>query len=199
MIPGDQIGDMLTAWSDRVQASRSSQGLPPLVDDGRIAIGQERLRDEVDAPRVVLVPVGLADFVNELPMPAVQTLTVGDTQPKVLWSAWLGFEAHCWGEPYDGAAPIPMWWDFNTSLELFRELAMAFYRTCSGPSVRMGSPRYEQPTDQTRRGRLLVADFAVKIRISDDPYLALEYGAHPKVEIDLDMNPLVDATIVIPS
>jgi hypothetical protein len=200
MIPVDQIGEMLTAWSDLVRTSRQRQGLPPLADEaGGIAVGQERLADELDAPRIVLVPTGLRDFTNEMRQPATQTLTMADNQPKVLWTAWLGFQAHVWGDEWPGATPKPMWWDFNTAIELFRELAMALYRTCSGPSIRMGEPTFVQPTDQARRGRLLVCEFAVKIPITDEPYVMLQYGAHPKVEIDVTMDPPVDATIAIPS
>lgn len=193
MIPVDQIGELLDAWSANVAASRARQGLPPLVDEGgRIGIGQEAIAVELDAPRIVLVPVGLTDFKNEMRMPSGATQPVGpthtmtDNQPKVLWSAWLGFTAYCWGDEWPGETPKPIWWDFNTSLEVFRELAMALYRTVTGPSIRMGSPTFQQPTDNARRGRWLEADFAIKIPITDEPYVMLKYGAHPNVEIDLD-------------
>ena len=205
MIPVDMIGDMMLAWSNQVAASRSRQGLPPLTDEGgKIAIGQERLNDEMSAPRIVLVPTGLSEFKNEQRMPLSPTHTMADNQPKVLWSAWLGFEAHFWGDEWPGKTPKPMWWDFNTSLEMFRELASALYRTCTGPSVRMGAPSFDQPTDQARSGRLLKADFAIKIPILDEPYVMLQYGAHPKVEIDLTVEtenhePVPPTPIVIPS
>lgn len=205
MIPVDRIGELMTAWSAQVAASRARQGLPPLTDEGGvIGIGQESLMFELDAPRLVLVPTGLSDFKNEQRMPSGATTPAGpthtmtDNQPKVLWSAMLGFTAYCWGDEWPGETPKPIWWDYNTSLELFRELAMALYRTVTGPAIRMGTPTFEQPTDQARRGRWLVADFAIKIPITDEPYVMLQYGAHPKVEIDLQTNP-VTGEIVIPS
>lgn len=209
MIPVDAIGELIATWTANVSASRARQGLPPLNgydgNDGQIAVGQERINDEMTAPRIVIVPQGLSNFTNEQRMlsratqPAGPTLTMPDNQPKVLWSAHLEFIAYIWGDEWPGDTPKPIWWDFNTSLELFRELAMALYRTVSGPSVIMGAPRFEQPTDQQRQGRWLVADFAIKIPITDEPYVMLQYGAHPKVEIDLTMDPAVDATITIPS
>jgi hypothetical protein len=163
--------------------------LAPLTDaDQGIAIGQERCRDEMDAPRIVLVPTGLTGFKSEQRGPANPTLTMADNQPKVLWTARLGFVAHLWGDEWPGNLPKPMWWDFNTTLELARELSMAIYRTCSGAlerSVVMSDMVFEQPTDQTRRGRLGLLSFAVVIPITDEPYVMIPYGAHP------DVSPLV--------
>lgn len=202
MIPVDQIGEAISQWSANVSASRARQGLPPLNgndgNDGQIAVGQEAIFVELDAPRIIIVPTGLSDFKNEQRMPLAPTLTMADNQPKVLWSAKLEFTAYIWGDEWPGDTPKPIWWDFNTSLELFRELAMALYRTASGPSVTLGSPKFEQPSDQERRGRWLVADFSIKVPITDEPYVMLQYGAHPKVEIDLQTLP-VTGEIVIPS
>jgi hypothetical protein len=205
VIPVDMLGEMLTAWSNQVAASRARQGLPPLTGEGgRIEIGEEAIAVELDAPRLIIVPTGLSNFKNEQRMPLSPTHTMSDNQPKVLWSAHLGFTAYCWGDEWPGGTPTPIWWDFNTSLELFRELAGALYRTCTGPSVDLGAPRFEQPTHLARRGRWLVADFAIKIPILDEPYVMLQYGAHPKVEIDLTVEtqnhePDPPTPIVIPS
>jgi hypothetical protein len=202
VIPVDLIGEAIAQWSANVSASRARQGLPPLNgndgNDAQIAVGQEAIFNELDAPRIIIVPTGLSGFKNEQRMPNPPTLTMADNQPKVLWSANLEFTAYLWGDEWPGDTPKPIWWDFNTSLELFRELAMALYRTASGPSVTLGSPKFEQPSDQERRGRWLVAEFSIKIPITDEPYVTLPYGAHPKVEIDLQTSP-VTGEIVIPS
>lgn len=213
MIPVDQIGELISAWSANISASRARQGLPPLNgydgNDGQIAVGQERIADEMDAPRIIIVPTGLSDFKNEqrtlsaATQPAGPTLTMRDNQPKVLWSAKLEFTAYIWGDEWPGDTPKPIWWDFNTSLELFRELAMTLYRTASGPSVNLGAPVFDQPTDQERRGRWLVAPFSIKVPITDEPYVMLQYGAHPKVEIDINTDPTPPTPpigdIIIPS
>lgn len=204
MIPVDQIGELLDAWSANVAASRNRQGLAPLTDEGgRFGVGQEAIFAELDAPRIVLVPTGLSDLKHKQRMPNPPTHTMADNQPKVLWASWLGFNAYLWGDEWPGDTPKPIWWDFNTSLELFRELSMALYRTVTGPSIRMNGASWEQPTDQARRGRWLVADFAIEFPVCDEPYVMLPYGAHPDVEINLNTNPTPPTPpigeIVIPS
>lgn len=202
MIPVDLYGSFLSAWSANVSASRARQGLPPLngIDgnDGQIAIGQEEIAWEMAPPRITLVPKGITVSKNEMRMPNPPTLTIADNQPKVLWSAWLNFTAYFWGDEWPGDTPKPVWWDFNTTIELFREFAMALYRTCSGPSLKMDPADFEQPTDNARAGRWLVMPFSVLIPVTDEPYVTLPYGAHPKVEIDFQTSP-VTGEIVIPS
>lgn len=191
----DIFGSAILEWSKLVSASRSRQGLPPLTDPGgQIAIGQEELMTQLDAPRIIIVPQGLRNFQSRQPGgPSIGGIsainpTLQPSTPKMLWSAELWFTAHFWGDEWPGNVPKPIFWDFNTTLELAREFSMAIYRSASGAlgrSVQMGDLEFEQPTDKLRRGRKAVLPFAFVIPILDDPFIKLEYGAHPEVEIDL--------------
>jgi hypothetical protein len=168
---------LIDAWYPIIAASRERQVLPPLVDR-TIALGQERLRDEVDYPRIVIVPEGLSAFRSELPAPPAPTGTISDASPRVLWTARASMTAHFWGA------------DFDDVLELHRELCVAIYRTYSGAlerAVSLGDLTYVQDTDHVRRGRWASWSLSLVWRIDDEPWTALRYGEHPDVEIDLTM------------
>lgn len=211
MIPANMIGDMMTAWSNHVSASRNRQGLAPLTNEGgMIGLGQEALAEELDSPRIVIVPVSLTQIKSEQAGGyghagnGAPTFTLADNSPKVLWTAHLGFVAHLWGDEWPGNAPKPMFWDFNTTLELHRELCVAIYRSVSGAlgrAVTIGDLDFDQPTNMVRRGRYATMPFAVVIPILDEPYVSIPYGAHPKVETEVTIEgPTEDVgTFTVPS
>ena len=211
-IPLDFMGQTIQQWSDQIREDRNSQGLPPLTGEGgAIEVGQEALRQEFDSPRCVIVPGGLSEYTHRQRMP-VSGMQGSDYpgqgfQAKALWTAWLGFTAHIWGDPYPTAdtrpaTVLPISWDFNTAIEIHRELCAALYRTCSGPTVRLDSADFNQPTNDLRRGRLLILSFAIEVIVTDSPFVRLVYGAHPDVEIDVTVKVDDHATeqpvIVIP-
>jgi hypothetical protein len=85
------------------------------------------------------------------------------------WRAILHFNVHIWGDvDPTGANPLL---DFNNALELYRELLGSFYRNLGGaPNVRIGTARWEQPTDIKRSGRLLILPIGWACDITDEPY-----------------------------
>jgi hypothetical protein len=85
------------------------------------------------------------------------------------------FDAHIWGDvDPSGANPL---YDFNTTLELYRELVGAFWRQLGGaPSLEHGESRWVQPTDDRRLGRMLVAPIAFFADLTDEPYVLLPYS-----------------------
>lgn len=205
MIPNDQFGILLQTWSDLVRKDRARQGLAPLSGEaGSVEIGQEALTIERRAPRCVIVPLGFANLRHEQPMPVPTAAGMrAAINPKMLAAIDITFDAHCWGDEWPAqptaAAPIPLFWSYNTALEIWRELYAAMYRSVSGVTVKVGEARFEQPTDLARSGRLLVVSFSIHAQLTDAPLVSLPLGAHPDVEISIATDPDAGTIVVPPS
>jgi hypothetical protein len=159
---------------------RTARGLPALVAPpglpaGAVAVGKEWLMQEWSPPRVILVPTTIrllpARQVGGQPMAGLIT----QRNPKELWRAFVAFEAHLWGDPDPAFTNVAL--DFNSSLELFRELYGALYNRLGGPpNLSPVSAQWEQPTNDVRMGRLLVATFEVGVSLADEPWTTLPYS-----------------------
>jgi hypothetical protein len=106
-------------------------------------------------------------------------------EPAPFWKQWLGFEAHCWGEPNPSPSnpytQYDLLYDFNSCIELVRELAGAMYRNAGGvPNIRLSDTRWEQPGDDNRYGRLLVLPFAIGSDLADEPWTILPQSSAPQ-------------------
>jgi hypothetical protein len=154
---------------------RNQRGLPPLTcpagyPTAPILIGQEWLRREHSPPRIVLVPTYMRNAPGSA-MGVQPMVGLASQKPtKVFWRAIIGFDAHLWGDP-DPQAINPLF-DFNTTIELYRELLGAFVRQMGGiPNMAIGEGHWDQPTDDKRLGRLLVVPVGFYADITDEPYI----------------------------
>jgi len=93
-----------------------------------------------------------------------------------------------WGDP-DPCGQNPLH-DFNSTVELYRELLGAMYRNVGGaPNVRAEQSVWQQPTNDRRLGRLLVLPLAWGADLADEPYTIVPF-ANPgvpgeSVQVDL--------------
>lgn len=75
-------------------------------------------------------------------------------------------------------------------MELYRELLGSFYRNLGGaPNIRIDRAQWSQPTNDVRRGRLLLLPIAWCCDIADEPYIIVPF-ANPgvpgsSVQVDL--------------
>jgi len=174
----------------QVNLERQLQGLAPLVNpygSPGFLFGQEWLQQEHDAPRVVIVPTG-GGFVLRARMSQTQAVTGkrSDINPKVFRTWRQTFEAHLWGDEVPGSAlstpptVAELVSGFDACQELQREL-MNGLRIYAGnmPNLEFERSEYRQPTDNVRRGRLLVLHFAVEVPVSTLPAIPLSYSSVP--------------------
>jgi hypothetical protein len=118
----------------------------------------------------------------------------------------MWFEARIWGDP-DPAGTNPLF-DFDTAAEIHRELLGGMYTYLGGiPNVKSLDPRWEQPTDDNRLGRLLVAQVAFGSDVSAEPWLSLPFATetasgvqiHETVQVDFpDGSSTTTGVIVVP-
>jgi hypothetical protein len=163
-----------------IQSVRHSRGLRPLVcppgyQTAPILMGQEWLRREHAPPRIVLVPSTIPTSPAR-PM-GMQPITdhISKRPLKPFWRALIGFEAHLWGD--SDVTAINSLADFNTTIELFRELLGALVRQTGGiPNVLIGEARWDQPTDDRRAGRLLIVPIGFYADITDEPYVVVPWA-----------------------
>lgn len=154
-------------------------------------VGQEWVRHEHSPPRIVLVPTGIrlspARMLG-LQQPGGKGQQVSDLPLRSFYFQRIMFDAHIWGD-VDPSAANPLY-DFNTTIELYRELVGAFWRQLGGaPSIEHGESRWSQPTDDRRLGRLLVAPIAFFADLTDEPYVLLPYSTttSPGVQAHIDV------------
>jgi hypothetical protein len=84
-----------------------------------------------------------------------------------------------WGDP-DPTGVNPLL-DFNSTIELYRELLGAMYRNLAGaPNVQIGEFVWDQPSNENRLGRLLKGHVAFAVDITDEPYTIVPF-ANPGV------------------
>jgi hypothetical protein len=98
------------------------------------------------------------------------------------------FDAHLWGD-VDTTSSNTLY-DYNTTLELYRELVGAFWRQLGGaPSIEHGEARWSQPTNERRYGRLLIAPIAFYAELTDEPYILLPYSTatSPGVQVHVTL------------
>jgi hypothetical protein len=115
------------------------------------------------------------------------------------WRAWIGFDVQLWGDP-DPLGQNPLL-DFNSTVELYRELLGACYRNLGGaPNVQIGRFDWRQPSDDNRLGRLLVGHIAWGADITDEPFYIVPYanpgvpGTSVQVDLDVQSNNLDGST-----
>jgi hypothetical protein len=110
---------------------------------------------------------------------------------------WLHFDAHCWGDPSPTPTQPPsqfdQLYDFASTVELVRELYGALARNAGNvPNIRPGDARWEQPTDDMRLGRLLVAPFAIGSSLADESFQFIPFatpgvpGTSVQVNVDVE-------------
>ena len=198
-----QVGALFAQASVIVAALRVQLALPPLVPNGAILIGQEWLAFEHDAPRIVVVPTR-TEYTGAITTNPPQVGT-GTPLAKAVYSRWMDWEAHVWGEP-DPTGVDPTY-DFDSTLELEREFLYAMQATMTIPVSVPRSGEWRQPQDVQRRGRLLVVSFRIWTPVMAPPYNVLPYAqtvGDGGVERDItaQINPPTGDTvgpIIIPS
>jgi hypothetical protein len=189
-----QIIGQVSADIDNIRANRKLpplRGAPAGYAAGSILVGKEWVHREQSPPRIVLVPTDIrlepARMLGLQPSQQVSALPL-----RSFYFQRIMFDAHIWGDP-DPAGANPLY-DFNTAFELYRELVGAFYRNLGGaPSIIAGGARWEQPTDDRRLGRLLIAEIGFYNDLTDEPYVLLPYSTatSPGVQV---VETLVDET-----
>jgi hypothetical protein len=163
-----------------IQSVRHSRGLRPLVcppgyQTAPILMGQEWLRREHAPPRIVLVPTHLRNSGGSALGIQPMAGLISERPLKVFWRAIIGFDAHLWGD--SDVTAINSLVDFNTTIELYRELLGAMVRVQGGiPNVSIGEARWDQPTDDRRAGRLLVVPIGFYADITDEPYVVVPWA-----------------------
>jgi len=175
-----QIIASVSADIDQVRANRNLpplRGAPTGYPAGSIMVGEEWLRHEQSPPRIVLVPTTIS--LSPARMLGIQAAAnsqrVSDLPLRSFYYQRIRFDAHLWGNPDpNGANPL---YDFNSTLELYRELVGAFYRQLGGaPSIEHGEARWAQPTQDRRLGRMLIVPIAFFGDLTDEPYTLLPYS-----------------------
>lgn len=158
-----------------IAAVRAGLGLPALVPNGKILIGQEYLAREHDAPRIVVVPIGAA-YEGAKPMQA-RTGYGAPPDRKYAWFRGLTFSAHFWGNPDPaGADEI---YDLSSAIELEREFcsSMSSVMTSTKLSFYPTAGQWKQGTaNETRRGRVFEMDFVIGTPVTFEPYTILPYS-----------------------
>ena len=153
---------------------RSSRGLTPLVSTH---IGKEWLLQEEAAPRVVVIP----ERMQYAPARGLgnQTSHVGDFNPKALYRRFVTCKAYLWGDQPAVSTETDTWVSFNTAVEIEREFLVALSHNLGGPAAVISSnmsAEWDQPTDDTRLGRLLVLTFAFETPVTQEPYIVLPFA-----------------------
>ena len=161
-----------------VAAVRVARQLKPLV---AATLGAEWVAKEQSPPRIVIVPSEIVSAAAEKMGAGIHPGTVDDTNPKVFYLDWMGFEAYLWGDesptPSTPRTQQDLWYSFDSTLELRRELLGALRRNCGGGStLKIIGSRWDQPTNMNRNGRAMVVTFAIKMPLTDEPYIALPYS-----------------------
>jgi hypothetical protein len=162
---------IFSAVFGEMAAVRTSRGLATLTTH----VGQEQVRAEEDAPRLVVVPTG-ARYETARNV-GNQGGVYPDTNPKTFWRRILTFDALCWGDQPPASTESDLWVSYNTSVEIERELLIALAHNLGGPAaIRLYGARWEQPTDMNRRGRVLVVEFGFETPVTQEPYIVLPYS-----------------------
>src|SRR5580658_6235189 len=188
------LGILFAAIYADIASVRVARGYAPLCT-GALLIGQEQLRREHAPPRIVIVPKGIR-FEPALRMgtqPAGGR--VGQDYQRPLWSQWLQFEAHCWGDPNPLQSSPPLlsdqWYAFASSIELVRELYGALYRNVGGaPACKLRDADFNQPSNDSQLGKLIVAPFEIWSSLADEPMYPVPYSAVgvPGSSVQIDVN-----------
>lgn len=165
-----------------IAADRAERSLPVLVPAAlsTLQIGAEYLPQEQDAPRIVIVPTRF-EYEYISPQPISSQLGKASTlSAKSIFTRWMLFEAHIWSNPDPGTltASSP-YFDFNSAIELEREFHVAMRQTCGGAAYQPLGAEWLQPTNDTRRGRLLVVSFRIATPVTETPHTFLPYSTVP--------------------
>lgn len=156
--------------SRTARARRGPRGVPHWLDPRRTGVGPSRALAPAHRPCSDRDPAAARSRAG---LPADWSGEPAAHPP--FYRGLIGFDAHLWGDP-DPASTNPLY-DFNTTIELFREFVGACYRVLGGaPQLEHGESRWVQDTNDRRFGRLLVHSLAFACDISDEPYLLLPYS-----------------------
>ena len=209
------IAEIFRATGERVQAIRTANNLLELSgtgDPGNIAglcIGQEWLAQEMDAPRIVVVPIGTA-YEGAKPMQnkGVPGYDIGKIPDrKAFYFRWMTFEAWFWGEPDPQYLDLPTdkvgnpVYDFNTTIELERQFCVGLYESISAPMAYPMSGEWRQTQNVNRRGRSLVVTFKIGTPVFGEPYTILAYQpavSGVAIEVTISMGDSTTGPILIP-
>lgn len=183
---------MFLGVSQEIVGARTFLNLPPLVCPssaagvvGSLMIGEEWLRREHSPPRIIIVPMGTR--YEPARRSGVQPYRgrIEEQSNKYRQYRWIQFEAHLWGDP--DLTGVNALQDFNSCVELERELLTSLYDNCGNtPNVRVSDGRWEQPTHDLRFGRLLVVPFAIGTPVVDLPYVILPYATDTSSGVSID-------------
>lgn len=108
-------------------------------------------------------------------------------QPESFFLRYLGFTAQLWGDP-DPLGQNTLY-DFNTCIELERELLGALRRNAGNTSnLRVRGASWQQDTDNVRRGRILLLDFAIGTPVVEESeiFLLLANPGVPGTSVEID-------------
>lgn len=158
-----------------VRGLRQGLSLPALngpdgAGTGTIPVGQEFKPYQLDAPSVTVVPTGIEFFPAKRAGERDGTLAGVFTNGRALYLMQVQHEIWMWGDPDPGKQQPG--YDFNSCVELLREVVGAMQRAAGGiPSIQLSAARFDQPTDVNRRGRMLVLPVSFWAPIVDEPYI----------------------------
>lgn len=175
--PTDLIAIFQAVFSD-VGSVRLARQLPPLVS---MHLGKEWVKTEEAPPRIVVVPTHNTYEFARIMGAQPPTGLVTAINSRVFATRLMHFEAHLWGNatPAPQSPPVEQdsWYSFNSTIELEREFLGALMRQLgnmtnprTGLNVRAFDSRWDQPTDMTRLGRMLILPFAIGTAVTDEPW-----------------------------
>lgn len=179
--PTDLIA-IFSAVFGQITTVRATRKLPAAT----LHLGQEWLLANESPPRIVVVPTANR-YAPARPMggaAGAPFISQATFNPKTFYRRLTGFDAHLWGDPSPTQGqPDPteadLWYSYNTTLELERELIVALAQNLGGTAALASdlmSSRWEQLTDMQRLGRELVLSFAFETQVSEEPYVILPYA-----------------------
>ena len=179
----NQISVLFASVQSHVIAQRASQGLTPLKTNGFL-VGQEQLRREHAAPRIVIVPTGATYSPTRRMSQAYPSGKATDVNPKVFLARLQRFEAHLWGQdtltPSSPMTLADLTSGFDDCIELERSFLDGLRIYCGNMSnLHIERSEFIQPTDDNRSGRLLVLSFAIETQVSTLPAIPLSYSTTP--------------------
>lgn len=143
-----------------IQNSRKRRSQPLLVPNNQILVGKETLPQQISSPSIRIVPGDVrytaSDYIPD------------NTEPRTVYSQWLSFEAHCWGQ--DDPAGLKLLYGFSTALELGRQLIVALVDSNIGPAnVHVLGGSWVQEVNVNRQGRVLVLNIEIETWVTRDP------------------------------
>lgn len=181
------VTQLFTSAYQQVVATRATLGLPALQPSTLTAfqLGKEFLDQNQSPPRIVITFTRAA---YDRGMVMSTSTPLGATMPqKSLFTRWLEFEAHIWGDPDQTARPSPdptptvppalpnPYYDFNSALELEREFIEAMYDNAGAVFIPLGL-EWVQRSDTDRYGRTAVLTFKIATPVIEEPFTILPFA-----------------------